>query len=211
MQNIPLEVRDKMSEKALATVRRRHAAEGILVGEMRCSLCSKVKPETEFTATGRNRKGVRKFKYCKPCAGKISRIEKLRNVFHMTEHDYDLLHLVQEGLCAICGKKPEEGQNRLSVDHRHKDGLIRGLLCWLCNRVLGILRDNPERAERVAQYLRKPPAIAVLGERFAATGRVTASRKPRKDPYLVRKKPKSGKPHGESISEGKFLKTVAWG
>lgn len=209
---VPLKVRDAISAKALQNVADRRAKEGLKPGEMRCSACGDAKSENQFTVTGRNRQGVRRYKFCKPCANENSRIEKLRNVFNLTLDEHGLILFEQEGRCAICGRQPEEGQNRLSLDHRHADGLLRGLLCWLCNRLLGMLRDDPHRAEKVLDYLRNPPATRALGEpRYCKIGRVTKKRNNR-DPFLVKRREKENKmTHGDAISLAKFLKTVAWG
>ena len=50
----------------------------------------------------------------------------------LTVPEYDVMLVSQGGVCAICKKEP--GKNRLSVDHDHSDGRIRGLLCYICNR-----------------------------------------------------------------------------
>lgn len=72
----------------------------------------------------------------------------------------------QDGGCAICGRPPKN--QRLSVDHDHKTGLVRGLLCWTCNhRVLGNVRDNVELLMKAAAYLTTPPAVDVIGEIIA--------------------------------------------
>jgi len=69
--------------------------------------------------------------------------------------------LAQEKACAICrGVRPY----RLAVDHCHRSGEIRGLLCKLCNnRLLPASRDKPEVLDAAAAYLRLPPVRAVLG------------------------------------------------
>jgi hypothetical protein len=61
--------------------------------------------------------------------------------FHygMTLEQYDALLEEQDGLCAICGKAPKNGGQRLYVDHDHDTGAIRGLLCVGCNVHLGWL------------------------------------------------------------------------
>jgi Recombination endonuclease VII len=67
---------------------------------------------------------------------------------------YDTLFEAQSGVCAIC-KRPEtrKGTARLCVDHCHKTGEIRGLLCHRCNMVLGLVEDNCERLQAAIAYL----------------------------------------------------------
>lgn len=56
--------------------------------------------------------------------------------------------------CAICGRPRSAFKNRLSVDHSHRSGRIRGLLCFYCNkRVLG--RHTIESARSILNYLLK--------------------------------------------------------
>lgn len=63
----------------------------------------------------------------------------------------------QGHLCAICG---EEGfmmnkrvKSALNVDHDHKTGEVRGMLCHNCNRALGLFRDSVERLKSAIAYL----------------------------------------------------------
>ena len=94
----------------------------------------------------------------------------------MTEADYATILHHQGGKCAGCRLPP--GRIRLAVDHCHKTGRIRGLLCWLCNRAIGVLRDNQATTMNLAQYLYSPPAPAALGhETFGLIGRAKASKK----------------------------------
>jgi hypothetical protein len=59
--------------------------------------------------------------------------------------------VVAEGeACEICGSS----EKRLGVDHCHKTGNTRGVLCLNCNSALGMINDDPSRAERMASYLR---------------------------------------------------------
>jgi DNA-directed RNA polymerase subunit RPC12/RpoP len=58
-----------------------------------------------------------------------------------------------DGKCEICGKKPRKVS--LSVDHNHKTGEIRGLLCTYCNsRVLKYMRDDAKLARGLVRYLK---------------------------------------------------------
>lgn len=52
----------------------------------------------------------------------------------VTDEGYEALLEAQGGGCAICGNTPKT--RRLSVDHNHRTGRVRGLLCYRCNRAL---------------------------------------------------------------------------
>ena len=61
----------------------------------------------------------------------------------------------QGGRCAICGKHQSELNRVLSVDHDHKTGNVRQLLCTKCNAAIGYLNDDPRLCEQAKQYLLK--------------------------------------------------------
>jgi len=55
--------------------------------------------------------------------------------------------------CWLCEKKPKKGQRRFAVDHNHKTGKTRGILCYYCNfRRVGKL--DTEWAYKIWEYLR---------------------------------------------------------
>lgn len=71
--------------------------------------------------------------------------------------DFDAMLTKQEGLCAIC-RLPDPGRvgsERLTIDHDHVTGLVRGLLCHRCNTMLGMAKDDPATLEAAIAYLRK--------------------------------------------------------
>ncbi len=78
----------------------------------------------------------------------------------MKESEYEDLLLKQEGRCAIC-KTTDPGKRRngicdsFAVDHCHKTGEVRGLLCYRCNLALGLLDDNLETIFNTVIYLTK--------------------------------------------------------
>jgi len=80
-----------------------------------------------------------------------------RRRFGVTPEMYASLLQSQNGTCAICNK--EETATRLgkvkalSVDHSHKTGAIRGLLCSDCNTGIGKLKDDPTILQSAIQYL----------------------------------------------------------
>jgi len=61
----------------------------------------------------------------------------------------EILHK-QGDVCAICRR---ESSKNLHVDHNHKTGRIRGLLCYRCNSAIGYLQDNVDRAKQLLKYL----------------------------------------------------------
>jgi hypothetical protein len=63
----------------------------------------------------------------------------------------------QDGKCAICGYKFGQKIGDAHVDHDHKTGKVRGLLCSHCNRGLGYFRDKAVTLSRAAFYLTHPP------------------------------------------------------
>lgn len=79
--------------------------------------------------------------------GKITR-------YGITLEQYIEMVAEQNGVCAIC-KKPETARNttRLSIDHCHATGKVRGLLCQQCNKMLGMGKDNPETLQAAINYL----------------------------------------------------------
>lgn len=85
----------------------------------------------------------------------------LRRKYGITSEDYATALDVQGGGCAICGKPPTN--RRLSVDHDHKTGKVRGLLCMSCNRGLGTYKDNSANLRKAAEYLDNPPFETIGG------------------------------------------------
>jgi hypothetical protein len=73
--------------------------------------------------------------------------------FGISKADYDALLEKQGGCCAICGGTQVNGRKNLDVDHDHRTGRVRGLLCGYCNRALGLLKDSPEVLRLAANYL----------------------------------------------------------
>lgn len=80
----------------------------------------------------------------------------LRNVlkrYGLTPESYAGLLTEQGGGCAICQTPPKEC--RLSVDHCHRTGRVRGLLCKNCNTGIGLLKGRPLLLFKAADYLKR--------------------------------------------------------
>jgi hypothetical protein len=133
-----------------------------------CSLCKEPKPASHFSKHSTGTLGVHA--YCKPCfnAYKVQRRktgvwqnrEKKYNDRHNIEKLYDVSiaeyrEMVRkaDGVCEICGGLPK-GKGRLSIDHCHTTGRIRGVLCGPCNSVLGMAQESEDILNKAVSYLR---------------------------------------------------------
>lgn len=109
----------------------------------------------------------RQKRWCSPeCSKENARKLRLESQFSITPEEYDDILREQGGGCGICGRPPKDGK-RHAVDHDHKTGFVRGLLCFMCNkRVLGA--RTAEVLVKTAAYVTDPPARRVIGDRVAA-------------------------------------------
>jgi hypothetical protein len=92
-----------------------------------------------------------------------AREHQLRYKFGITLEEYNQINQSQGGVCAICEgvnttrtKGTTSGKNikmSLAVDHNHKTGKVRGLLCSNCNTSLGSFKDNPALLRKAISYL----------------------------------------------------------
>ena len=73
----------------------------------------------------------------------------------MTLDEYDQMLSEQDGVCALC-HKPDPTGRRLSVDHDHDTGRVRGLLCIRCNNALRTLGDSESTLRTVLRYVEEP-------------------------------------------------------
>ena len=76
--------------------------------------------------------------------------------YGLTPETYTETYESQQGLCAIC-HKPEIAKRRivLAVDHDHRTGKVRELLCQKCNRLLSMVDDSVEFLNAYVAYLEK--------------------------------------------------------
>lgn len=86
------------------------------------------------------------------------REEYLKSTYGISLEDFDRMFDEQNGRCAICPRELQRGGKMTHVDHCHKTGKVRGLLCHGCNTSLGKLNDDEEIILRMAEYVRKHAA-----------------------------------------------------
>ncbi len=80
-----------------------------------------------------------------------------RRRFGMTIADYDLMYVIQDGRCAMCGRQDNYDRQHFDIDHDHYSGKARGLLCNKCNRLVGLGENmclvNENLLKQVEKYL----------------------------------------------------------
>lgn len=86
----------------------------------------------------------------------VNHEKRVQNVYGLAPGEYAQLYEFQGGHCALC-RRATGASRKLSVDHDHATGLVRGLLCRPCNNFLGHARDKTLFFLRCIWYLRRPP------------------------------------------------------
>ena len=77
---------------------------------------------------------------------------QLRRDYGLGSDDYRNFLVGQAGRCLVCLRVPKRD---LDVDHAHRTGRVRGLICGLCNRGIGNLGDDPRRLRAAAAYVER--------------------------------------------------------
>lgn len=134
-----------------------------------CNICKISKPLEEFQndKTGTYGKKAR----CADCCNKLNkerypdkrrnRTDRLKRSYGITIEDVVRTLINQHGLCANrgCGKEisieVKTGENRAVVDHCHRTGKFRAILCMSCNLELGKLEKNKNKILGLVEYLDK--------------------------------------------------------
>ena len=154
-----------------------------------CNGCKSEKPITEFYVEKR-KKGVTRCHVCKKCKNAQLDVWRRKNKQRVYEYNqkwyyrigrykdhgitrkqFDLMFSAQNGGCAICSrptscKTGDAFHGGLHIDHDHKTGVVRGLLCGNCNTALGKFQDSPELLLVAVEYLlaaRKMNAVKAAG------------------------------------------------
>lgn len=102
---------------------------------------------------------------CKAHASRAAHASRIKAVYDLSPEQYRQLFEYQGGRCYICRRQT---QKRLAVDHDHRTGEVRGLLCadndWGCNVSLRRLLNSLEMAQLALAYVQKPPLRRMLEE-----------------------------------------------
>jgi hypothetical protein len=127
---------------------KKNTFEAMLIGNKQCSVCGEIKPIIEFPKNRYSKDGRGAgCKHCDYLRGKNSRYNKQ---YGISLDEYSVWYRKQGGKCSIC----ERVQNILVVDHHHKTGKVRGLLCSNCNTGIGLLQDDSNIMQKATNYIR---------------------------------------------------------
>ncbi len=148
-------------------------------GHKWCPDCDTVQPLEDFPRTPASRTG--RATYCRPChnaRGKASkdriggsRTYHLKRRYGITAEEADAMSEAQGGLCAVCRRAPA-----VHVDHDHRTGRVRQLLCFGCNGGLGQFRDDPAVLRAAAGYVERHQARLAPGDGTASPHGLTRRR-----------------------------------
>lgn len=134
----------------------------------RCRACNKKLPTTMFVVDKRNIDGL--YSYCRTCSNDLTKTwrgknrdkikeynwkAKLKMTYDLCYERYEEICKQQEYSCAICNTHISKLKKRLCVDHDHKNGKVRGLLCSHCNTGIGMFKESFEIFNKAIQYLNK--------------------------------------------------------
>jgi hypothetical protein len=136
-------------------------------GRKKCPKCKQAKGLTEFPRDDSRPFG--RHSWCYGCHSELrkkrysldyARKDHRKQTYGIDDATYQAMFEAQGGVCAVC-KQPEKLRSQrgivapLAVDHCHKTGRVRALLCRDCNLALGYMEDAPERIKALLAYAEK--------------------------------------------------------
>ena len=159
-----------------------------------CEQCGKTLVPKVYPSGAKDRPStVARRRFCsKACVGQAKVVhpeydpkERARNIqllnrYSISLEEYRYVLAQQGGGCYVCGRPPKT--RALHVDHNHKTGVVRAIVCWACNSAIRNVRDDPAYARKLAELLEEPhPIERVLGRRVVGMVGPTTKHKKRKN------------------------------
>jgi len=118
-----------------------------------CRDCQKAHSKAHYLTLDKEKERAKRKKWYNNNRGKAHG-GHLKRKFNLSYEDYQKMFEAQDGKCAICGTGNPGGRyDHFSVDHDHKTGKVRKLLCTACNHGIGNFKDSPDLLRRAIEYL----------------------------------------------------------
>ena len=120
-----------------------------------CKSCGEFKSPDQFPLYAHKAcyGGYQAYNHCFDCEKERKLKNHLKRTYNLELSDYNRMVVEQNNRCHLCGEEPSDVFGRLVVDHCHKTGKVRKLLCRSCNIHLSKIEACPDYFERVKQYL----------------------------------------------------------
>jgi hypothetical protein len=116
-----------------------------------CKVCRESKDDSLFRVS--NKKTGNRRTECRECERSKSRANSFKYTRGITYEERDAV-LIEQGLvCKACGKDTPGSKKGWHVDHCHRSGKIRGVLCANCNVALGQVNDSIKHLKQLIRYL----------------------------------------------------------
>lgn len=90
-----------------------------------------------------------------------------RKKYGLTNEDVEAMRQRQDNRCAVCTTEFSTGV-KMCIDHDHKTGAVRGLLCDPCNKVLGFAGDDPGLLRAAISYLEHHAYLELIAQTGSA-------------------------------------------
>ena len=173
--NCPEKVIPETQKRVLDAVAKLQYTYNVMPTMRMCILCKTVKPFEDFYDgyKAKKQRYATNKKYlhsrCKECdharvrlyhknnRDKVTKqqlIAHRRRQYGLTEEEYKTMILSQNNLCAICSNPSKH--KALNIDHNHKTGKVRGLLCHNCNLAIGLFKEDIDYLTNAIKYLTSP-------------------------------------------------------
>lgn len=158
----------------------------------KCTKCLANKSREAFNKAKKNKDGLNT--WCRACTNEYSRewarknkkrhqenynrwrknnlehandLDRLRS-YGLPKGRYKQILKIQKGCCAICKTNSPAPKKTFCVDHCHKTGKVRGLLCHRCNTMIGHAKDNIQTLKNAIDFLVRD--IDYRGEKWGRLG-----------------------------------------
>jgi hypothetical protein len=116
-----------------------------------CKRCGTTRPLADFPKDRTRQDGTTNI--CRKCRKVDAVRHYAKKLYGISLRDYEQMLRDQRGVCAVCHQTNADPTKSLSIDHDHRTGRVRALLCQPCNMAIGLMKDSADRLRAAAAYL----------------------------------------------------------